>query len=297
MPADRRSLPFLAAILGIALFSLMDAFMKNASLAVGAYSAMLVRSAFGVVVMLPLWKLAGGAWPARAALRLHALRGTISAGMAITFFWGLIRLPLAEAIALSFIAPLIALYLAAALLGERIEQRAVLASLLGLAGVLVIGAGRIGAGRFGPDAAWGIGAILVSAVLYAFNLILQRKQALLAGPREVTLFQMGFTLLILALFAPWFAVLPDARAAGDIFVSALLAAAALMLLSWAYGKAETQALIPIEYTAFVWAALLGWAMFAEAVTGATLAGAGLIVLGCWLAARQSPAAPGEQTAL
>lgn len=298
MPRDR-SLPFLAAILGIALFSLMDAFMKSASIAVGAYSAMLLRSAFGVAMMLPLWRLAGGTWPDRPALRLHALRGTITAGMAITFFWGLVRLPLAEAIALSFIAPLIALYLAAVLLGEKVGRRTVLASLLGLAGVVVIGAGRIGEGRFGPEAAWGIGAILVSAVLYAFNLILQRKQALLADPREVTLFQMSFTLLILALFAPWFAVLPDARTAGDIFVSALLAAGALMLLSWAYGRAEAQALIPIEYTAFVWAALFGWAMFGEAVTPATLAGAGLIVIGCWIAARQSAAAsaPSEQTAL
>ncbi len=299
MTRDRRPLPFLAAILGIALFSLMDAFMKNASIAVGAYSAMLVRSAFGVVVMFPLWKFAGGTWPDRAALRLHAMRGTISAGMAITFFWGLVRLPMADAIALSFIAPLIALYLAAVLLGEKVGGGAVLGSLLGLAGVLVIGAGRLGEGRFGPEAALGIGAILVSAVLYAFNLILQRKQALLAGPREVTLFQMGFTLLVLVLFAPWFAVLPDVRAAGEIFVSALLAAAALMLLSWAYGKAETQVLLPIEYTAFVWAALLGWAMFGEAVTVTTLGGAALIVIGCWIAARQSrsASAPSEQTAL
>ena len=292
-----RSLPFLAATLGIALFSLMDAFMKSASIAVGPYSAMLLRSAFGVVVMLPLWRFAGGTWPGPAALRLHALRGTISAGMAFTFFWGLVRLPLAEAIAISFIAPLIALYLAAVVLGEQIGRRTVLASLLGLGGVLVIGAGRMGAGRFGPEAGLGIGAVLISAVLYAGNLILQRKQALLAGPREVTLFQMGFSLLVLLLFAPWFAALPEPRAALDIFVSALLAACALMLLSWAYGRAETQVLIPIEYTAFVWAALLGWAMFGEAVTAATLAGAALIVIGCWIAARQSPAAPGEQTAL
>ncbi len=210
MRAAHPALPFLAAAAGIALFSLMDGLMKNASIAVGAYSAMLVRSVFGVVLMLPLWRLTGGRWPAAAALRLHALRGAISAVMATTFFWGLVRLPLAEAIALSFIAPLIALYLAAVMLGEQIERRAILASLLGFAGVLVIAAARLNGAGFSPDAAWGIAAVLFSAVLYAINLILQRKQAQLASPQEVALFQMGWSGLFLTLAAPWLLVLPGA---------------------------------------------------------------------------------------
>ena len=37
--------PILAALLGVAAFSLMDAFMNGASLAIGAYSAALLRSA------------------------------------------------------------------------------------------------------------------------------------------------------------------------------------------------------------------------------------------------------------
>ena len=60
-------MPFLVAASGIALFSVMDAVMKSASLAVGAYNAMLYRSAFGVLLMLPLWKYTGGRWPAGPA--------------------------------------------------------------------------------------------------------------------------------------------------------------------------------------------------------------------------------------
>ena len=285
--------PFLAAVLGIALFSLMDGLMKSASIAVGAYSAMWVRSVFGVAITLPLWKLGGGTWPDRDALKLHALRGAISAGMATTFFWGLVRMPMAEAIALSFIAPLIALYLAAVMLGEQIERRAITGSLLGFGGVLVIGAARLNVGGFTPDAVWGIAAILVSAVLYAFNLIFQRKQAQLAGPQEVALFQMGFSGLVLTLLAPFLLVLPELGTTYEIAGSAALAAVSLMLLSWGYGRAEAQALLPIEYTAFIWAALLGWWMFDETVTWATVAGVALIVAGCLIAARK----PTEQTAL
>jgi S-adenosylmethionine uptake transporter len=290
-------LPFLVAASGIALFSVMDAVMKSASLQVGAYNAMLFRSGFGVLLMLPLWRATGGRWPGQPALRLHALRGLISAGLATSFFWGLIRLPLAEAIALSFIAPLIALYLAAVMLGEKIARGAVIASLLGFAGVLVIGAGRLGREALSEDAMWGIGAVLLSAVLYAFNLIFQRKQAQLASPQEVALFQMGFAGLFLALAAPWLAVVPGLPALGEIATGAALAAVSLMLLSWAYARAEAQVLLPIEYTAFIWAALLGWLVFAEPVTVETMAGVVLIVIGCWIAARKSAPAHTEQTTL
>lgn len=292
---EHHAAPFIAVTFGIALFSVMDGLMKNASIAVGAYNAMLFRSLIGTALMFPLWKLRGGVWPDAGAMKLHALRGMVSGGMATTFFWGLVRVPMAEGIALSFIAPLIALYLAAVLLGETIGKRAILASVLGLAGVVVIGAARIGEQDFSDDAAWGIGAILLSAVLYAFNLILQRKQALMSGPTEVALFQTVFVALFLGLAAPWLAAVPGARALLDIGAGAVLAMISLMVISWGYGRAETQVLLPIEYTAFIWAAIIGWFMFAEPVTAPTVIGVVLIVIGCWIAAPRKEHI--EQTAL
>jgi S-adenosylmethionine uptake transporter len=56
-------------------------------------------------------------------------------------------------------------------------------------------------------------------------------------------------------------------------------------------------LLPIEYTAFIWAALIGWLMFGEAVTLATVGGVALIVFGCWIAARTQRETHTEQTAL
>ena len=55
-----------------------------------------------------------------------------------------------------------------------------------------------------------------------------------------------------------------------------------------------QVLVPVEYSGFLWAILFGWLFFAEGVSTATLAGAALIVLGCWLTA---PRAPAEQSLL
>lgn len=271
--------------------------MKSASLAVGAYSAMLWRSLAGLGIAAPIWRIGGGRWPDRQILRLHVLRGLNSAGMATSFFWGLKYLPLAEGMAISFIAPLIALFLAAIMLGEKIGSQAVIASLLGLAGVLVIVAGRFGESGADPNAGWGIAAILFSAVLYAWNLILQRQQAQIADPREIAMFQALFTSLFLSVAAPWLLELPDQRVAIDIGLSAILSTISLMVIAWGYAREETQVLLPLEYTAFVWAALFGWVMFGEALTVPMVAGAALIVTGCLIATRKNAVAHTEQTAL
>lgn len=292
MKRDPALLPFAATALGIAIFSVMDATMKAASLAVGAYTALLLRCAIGGAIMLPVWRLTGGRWPSRPVFRVHLLRSGVVAAMATLFFWGLVRVPIAEAIALSFIAPLIALYLASVLLGETIGRRAVMASVLGLVGVAVIAlVPRQQAAP--PRSLLGIAAVLVSAVLYAWNLILQRQQAQAASPQEIAFFQNALVGAVLAFGAPWFFVMPDLRALSLAGTAAVLVTTSLMLLSWAYARAEAQALVPLEYTAFIWAAICGWLWFGERVTPATLAGAALIVTGCLIATRTRTA----QTAL
>jgi S-adenosylmethionine uptake transporter len=299
-------LPFLLACVGIALFSAMDAVMKGLSIAIGAYLAMLWRTMLGALIAGTVFLVRREKLPQRSTLRLHLLRGSIAAAMAIAFFWGIARVPLAEGIALSFIAPLITLYLAAVLLGEQVSKGAIIASVLGIAGVGVILSGRMGqGGDMGPDAVQGILAILVSAVLYAYNLILQRQQAQVATPVEIAFFQSLIVASVLAvagtalnLLAPLIGQappvpisVPDASHWPAIIGAALLALVSVVLLSWAYARAEAQALVAVEYTAFIWAALLGWWMFGEAVTLPLLAGTLLIIAGCVIVARQKPETP------
>jgi S-adenosylmethionine uptake transporter len=285
-------LPLAAACAGIALFAVMDAAMKAAAIAMGAYSAMLWRALFGTVPTGLVFWAAGAGWPGGPALRLHMLRGTITAVMAVLFFWGIARMPLAEAVALTFVAPLFALYLAAVLLGEKVRSGAIAGALLGLAGVglILIARGQAaggGGGFAGPV------AIICSAMLYAFNIVLMRKQALVARPLEVAFFQNLTSFAVLMLAAPLAAVWPSAAELPLLLVSALLATLSLLLTSWAYARAEAQALIAVEYTAFGWAALIGWLAFGERLGWPVVIGTVLIVAGCIVAARQ-PAAAGTE---
>jgi len=293
MTRSGRPLPplliFSVAVLGIAVFSCMDAVMKQLVLAIGAYAALLWRSIAGVAVSGLLYAVRRPALPSRAALVLHLVRGLVSSGMAVTFFWGLARIPMAQAVALTFIAPLLSLFLSAALLGERLSRRAILASLIALAGVGVILLGHAQA-KLGPEALRGALAVLFSALCYAFNIVLMRRQAQEAGPVEVAFSQSLVVALVLACGAPWFAAVPDAVHAPLILLAAVLAVVSLLLLAWAYARGEANYLSPSEYTAFVWASLFGWLLFGEHVARLTLAGAAMIIAGCVIAARQRPPA-------
>jgi S-adenosylmethionine uptake transporter len=277
------TIPFAVACLGIALFSGMDAAMKGLSISLGAYNAMLWRAGIGVLISVGPYLFRHGGWPSRSGLRVHLLRGAVTAIMAVSFFYGIARVPLAEGIALSFIAPLIALYLAVVLLGEKVGRHSVMASVLGILGVAVLLAARIAA--TGDRNLFGVAAILLSAIFYAWNIILMRQQALLASPTEVAFFQNltmgGFLLLV----APFFAIIPDAHHMPMLALSAALAFCSLLLLSWAYARAEAQVLVPVEYTAFIWASIMGAIFYAEPVTGTTIIGASFIVAGCVIAAR------------
>lgn len=290
---DNSIRPVLAATLGIALFAAMDAVMKGGALAIGAYSAFLLRCLMGSVLLAPIWWWRTRVFPRGRVLRIHLVRGTVIAFMGWSFFASLVYLPLAEAIAISFVAPLIALYLARLLLGEVIRPRAVAGTILGLVGVIVIVAGRIGRERLDGDAAFGIALVLVSAVLFAWNLILQRQQALVSSPLEASTFQNGMVTLVLGVGAPFLLVLPDRETVMLLGLAAVLAILAAMLFIWAYARSETQRLVPIEYTGFLWASLFGWLFFAEPIRPLTVAGAVLIVIGCWIATRRRT----EQTAL
>ena len=291
-PPHNPAIPFSVATLGIFTFAMMDVLMKGLSIGLGAYNAILWRTSIALVIAGALFAFKGARWPAKANLKIHVWRSLVVSIMAFLFFWGLAYVPLAEAIALSFIAPLIALYLASALLGESIGRGAILASLIGFSGALIIIGGKLG-GKYDTRVGWGIAAILLSAVMYAYNLILQRQQALVANPVEIAFFQSGTIVAVYLCFAPWLAVTPPVAFMAELSAAAILSITSVLLLSWAYARAEARILIPVEYTAFIWAAILGWLVFDERLTLATLIGTAMIVTGCLLALRQQQTGPIE----
>ncbi|MFT4887233.1 MAG: S-adenosylmethionine uptake transporter [Pseudohongiellaceae bacterium] len=288
MNSDKLSkIAFAAAGCGIATYAGMDVVMKGLSLEIGSYNAMLWRSCLGVVMAGILYCWRRPRWPSPSTLRLHVWRGFVTSIMAFLFFWGLKYLPVAQAIGLTFIAPLIALYLAAIVLKEEIGKQAIAASVIGLFGASIVIVGRL-SGDYSEETGKGIAAVMTSAVLYAYNIILQRQQSLVAKPFEIAFFQNCTVIVLFGALAPFLAVLPSVDLIPNIAAAAGLGVVSLLMMSWAYARAPAKALIPVEYSAFVWASILGWMVFDETVTASTVLGTALIVSGCVVAAWQKP---------
>ena len=142
---------FLAALAAVGVLSTMDAVMKALVIALGIYAVSVWRSLLNLVLTGALYLPRGLPPPSRPTLRIHVGRGALVTVMAALFFWGIGRVPLAQAIALTFIAPLIALMLAALFLGEQIGPRSITGSLAAFAGVIVIVLGQgERRGRYSP---------------------------------------------------------------------------------------------------------------------------------------------------
>jgi S-adenosylmethionine uptake transporter len=110
---------------------------------------------------------------------------------------------------------------------------------------------------------------------------------MLAGPVEIAMFQNMNVALIFLVIAPLYWTTPDAVSLAWTALGAALATTALLFLSWGYARAEAQVLVPVEYTGFLWAALMGWLVFGETLGAGVVAGAALIVLGCWIGTRRT----------
>ena len=100
MSAPNSPVPaYIVGILGIALFSIMDMVMKGLTLAIGTYATLLWRSLIGIALAAIPYFATRNPWPRGTALRLHLLRGAMMVPMAIFFFWGLTRVPMARSAA------------------------------------------------------------------------------------------------------------------------------------------------------------------------------------------------------
>ncbi|KAB7648954.1 DMT family transporter [Polymorphobacter fuscus] len=277
-----RSFALVQCAAGIGSLCLMDVVVKHLAATTPVAVITLGRYVTGTLLALVVWQLQGRPAITRAMLPLHLVRGGLIASMAFAFYWSLKTLPLAEAITLSFIAPLLVPPFASLLLKERMQPRLLAAGALGFVGVLVT---VQGAPRFDGDRLLALGAVLYAAVAYAGSAVLLRARAASDGATIVTLMGALVPMIILSPVAIGAAPV-DAVTIGWLIAMGAIGNIGMQLLSRAYAQIEAQVLAVMEFTALGWAALFGWIFFAEPVRAQIWAGALVILIACLWAGRQ-----------
>ena len=202
---------------------------------------------------------------------LHLLRGAALLGSSLFFISGLRYLPIAEASATGFVAPLFVTALSIVFLGEKVGLRRWIATALGLLGVIIIL--RPGTGAFHPAAFFP----LVSALAWACTLIMTRM--LSGSERAVTTMTYSSIagVCILSTLVPFVWVAPTWH---DILFGVFIGVAStagqwIVVLAFRY--ADASVLAPFSYTQLLWVSILGFLVFGEVPDIWTITGAAFIV--------------------
>jgi drug/metabolite transporter (DMT)-like permease len=276
----------LLAVAAEGLLTLMDALIKLLSARYPTLQIAFLRFAFGLAgaAVSAAWSRPG--WPTREALLFNGVRAVVIVVTATTFFFALGRLPLADAIALSFISPVLTALFGVSLLGERLDWRIGVALAAGFLGMLLIVGGKVGGAGLSSEALLGAGAVVVSAIGYAFNIIVLRHRATRDPLAQIVLFQNLGPAILLALPALWVWTPLTLADAALFAVIGTIGVTAHTALAHAFARVEAARLAPVGYVTLVWGMLFGVLFFAEVPGLATLAGATLIVLGTALTQRR-----------
>lgn len=284
----------LLAVAGDGLLSLMDAIIKSTTTRYPTFQIAFLRFSSGLVWASLLLVLVRPGWPSRETIVYNATRSVLVVITATSFFFALSQLPLADAVALSFLSPIFIALFGAVFLKELIDSRIAFALLTGFAGMLLIAGARVGTGAYTTGAIYGTAACVVSAVAYALTLVLLRARARRDALSIIVWFQNLGPAVLLAPAAALVWTPPTLEDLGLFTLIGLIGVAGHLLLASAFARAEAARLAPIHYTTLVWGVVFGYLFFSDLPAPATLAGAALIVLGTIVTHRRKRESPASR---
>ncbi len=253
------------------------------------FQAGFLRAAFGLLFMLPLVARGGFSNLRMRRPGLHLVRGILSAFSTFFWFFALWMIPIGEAVALNFTAPLFGTVLAAVVLHEVVRARRWTATAIGFAGVLVV----LRPGFEGVS----LGALfaIASAGTIACNMTIVRVLSQQDNVRTVVLsfsFYLTLFTLLPALFV-W--ETPSWQGLAATVALGISSTAAHLCFTRAMASAEASAIMPLDFIRLPFAAAIGFLWFGEvpdiwtAVGAAIIAGAAVYIAQReMMAARHAP---------
>lgn len=276
---------------GVAL-SLNDLSIKFLSTGYALHQIILIRALITLpIIFAVIWATGTGFAQLRSArLPAHLARVCIVLVSNVTYFLGLAALPLADAVATAFVAPVFVTVMSAVILGEKVGPHRWAAVLVGLVGVGVML--RPGAGVVQPAAV----LVLISAAAYAASHMMTRRMRDTESAMTLNFYvQMGFIVVsclmglwvgdghlasatahgpLAFLFRPW--IVPPLADWPAFLGTGLAVGIGGLMMSQAYRTTEAALIAPFEYIGMPMAIFWGLLVFGTWPDGTAWAGIALI---------------------
>lgn len=257
-------------LLYAATFAVMSAMVRHAAREIPPVQVAFVRNFVGLVLMVPWIARLGFGTLRTKRFGLHACRATTGLGAMFLLFTALAHIPIAETTALMFTTPLFATVGAALILGETVRRRRWIATACGFVGAIVIL--RPG----GAMLAWPALFALGSAACIAGSMLLVKTLSKTESPVTMV-FYMGLLMtpmsLLPALFV-WTRPTPEMWAL--MVATGAVATLGQIGMARAFAAAEASAVLPLDFSRLLFAALIGFVVFGELPDAWTWVGAAII---------------------
>jgi drug/metabolite transporter (DMT)-like permease len=269
---DKPALGIVLMLGGIAAFSVMDATIKWLTSDYSITQIVALRSWFGLP-LLGLFALYGSGFKGLKTKRpqVHIARYLLVLALSFSFFWALSQMKLVDAIAITFAAPIFITALSVPILKEPVGLHRWIAIGVGFCGVLIML--RPGMGVF----QWAALVVLGSVVVYALLMITTRAFKETESTAALMLYpQLGMTLTGIIL-APFFWVTPSVADLALFALAGVFGSVGVMCVTHAFRLGPAAVISPFEYSALIWATLLGYFMWGELPDRFTLAGAAVVI--------------------
>lgn len=217
-----------------------------------------------------------------------ALRTVSTVITGISAFYAFSVLPLAQTYAILFATPLLITVLAIPVLGEKVGLRRGLAVVVGLIGVLIVlrpGAVPLSLGHV---------AALAAAVFSSLASVVVRKIGSDERSVVLLLYPMVANFIVLGCALPFvYQPMPIAHL-GMLGIIASFGFVAMLLIIFAYRRAEAVIVAPMQYSQMIWAIIYGYLIFDETPDEWTMVGAGVIIAsGIYIVLREGRASVSE----
>ncbi len=268
--------PVLAALIamfGMAALALNHSLVRVVTQELDPLQVSALRFLWALPLMLP-WMLRGRGTLLRTQRhRLHFATATLTVIMTAGFFIALSQMPLAEATALNFTAPLFTTLIAAWLLKERIEFARWAATVIGFAGVLIIL--RPGFSEVSPVALIPVGM----AFLLAWWFIGVKHLSATESTATITVYQTLWSALLLTVIAIPVWITPSWPILAYSAAMGVLGTTGIICTSKAFSLAEASFVAPLDYVRLPFIAVIAFFAFGEIPDGISVIGA-LIITAC-----------------
>lgn len=252
-------------------FVVVTGVVRHLGTGLPAAQSAFIRFLYGILFLAPTLLPAVKRGIPPQVWKLALSRGVLHVAAVILWFYAMARIPVAEVTAIGYLNPIVVTVGAALFLGERLAIRRMVAIAIALVGAIVIL--RPGFRDVAPGHLSQLGA----AICFGLSFLFAKRLASLAAPSTIiALLALTVTIGLAPLaWAVW--VPPTWVQMGWLAVVAAFATIGHYTMARAFAAAPLTVTQPVTFLQLVWATLLGWFAFGEAVDPLVLAGGAMII--------------------